>query len=119
MKMVNPDYFTITPTLKRISLEEHIKNTLRGCLLTRLGERVHQPTVGSKIHELLYKPLFTSTKQELKAAVLEAISINEPRVEIEQIDISSDELDPTELFVKLNYKITETSKRDLIKFKLM
>jgi uncharacterized protein len=63
------------------NLEESIHLILR----TNLGERVYRPDFGSRLSELVFAPLNTSTLLLLRLYVEEALEAWEPRIEMDEI----------------------------------
>jgi len=98
--------------LRRVSLEEHIKYTLRAALLTSVGERKLSPEMGSNVRDMLFRPLLNNVRVELKSVLLQAVQKNEPRVEVEKIEVDYDPSDQSRLSVLMDYRVLQTSKRD-------
>ena len=63
------------------NLEESIHLILR----TNFGERVYRPDFGSRLSELVFAPLNTSTLLLLRLYVEEALEAWEPRIELDEI----------------------------------
>ncbi len=101
---------TDSPALRRCSLEDHIRQSLRACILTRLGERSSYPTLGSRTAELLFRPLVNQVRAEIAQAIFDSVEKGEPRVEILNVEVFSDKLNPGMGQVQLKYRIRETSK---------
>jgi phage baseplate assembly protein W len=96
----------------RSSTEEHIKYTLRAAILTQRGERSLQPQLGSRIREFLFRPLLSALKIEIKNEISETILKAEPRVELLDVDLTSDKLDRSKFIVHLKYRIPSLQKVD-------
>lgn len=118
MEKLSQNFFTVGKEMRRISLEEHLKHSLRAAILTQAGERKLFPSIGSSIRDLLFKPLLSSVRVELQTAILEAVTKSEPRVEIETVKIENDNTDRSCLLVELSYRILQTSKRDQVRLRL-
>ena len=112
VKMEQNSYHILNDSLRPASLDEHLKYTLRAALLTTKGERVLSPSLGSSLKELLFRPLNSSLKTEIEAAIRGAIEANEPRVRMEEVDLESDPTEIGKILVKIGYRISETQKRD-------
>jgi len=62
-----------------------IKQAIKNLLLTNVGERPFQPTLGSKIPRLLFEPLDFLSSSLIKDEIKRVIGIFEPRVELVKV----------------------------------
>ncbi|MDO4658342.1 GPW/gp25 family protein [Kingella sp. (in: b-proteobacteria)] len=69
---------------RRINLIDHVQQSIRNILFTRIGTRVEREEYGSLLPELLDMPLNDITLLRCNAAVILAIARWEPRYQIEQ-----------------------------------
>lgn len=108
-----------SPALVRCSEEEHIRQSMRACVLTRRGECASHPELGSRVVDFMFRPLIDETRSALAAAIRHAVTIGEPRVEIQAVELSVDELEPGALIAQLRYRIlsSKRSERMLIRLK--
>jgi len=107
-----------TSPLRRCSLEEHIKQALRACILTRLGERRFHPRLGSRISEYLFRPLVSQVRDDIAQAIRDAIERGEPRVECLGVEVAVDKAEPGLATILLSYRILETSKVERLSLSL-
>ena len=77
-------------TGKRIDGLEHLRQSVRDILTTPIGSRVMRREYGSRLYELVDRPMNPETMAELRMATVEALARWEPRLRITQIDIASD-----------------------------
>jgi phage baseplate assembly protein W len=63
----------------------HLRQSITDILTTRLLSRVMRPEYGSRLPDLVDDPLNSVTFLRIKAATVEAIAKNEPRIKIEKI----------------------------------
>lgn len=70
--------------------EENIRQCVTIILGTRPGERQMMPKFGCRIHELLFAPNNQSTAQVAAGHVREALDRWEPRIEVQDVNASSD-----------------------------
>lgn len=68
---------------RHISLIDHVQQSIRNILFTRIGTRVEREEYGSLLPELLDMPLTDITLLRCNAAVILAIARWEPRYQIE------------------------------------
>ncbi len=104
--------------LRAASLEEQVKESLRGVLLTRQGERTAHPELGSLLHRYLFRPLSQSLLSEMKEEVKRSISCSEDRVRVAAVEIRQrgDNAEQIELLV--DFEIKQTRKAGQVKVEL-
>lgn len=82
--------FTKAPGRKDIILsydDMAVIRAVRYLLLTKNYERPFQPSIGSRIEQLLFEPISYLTASSLKSEIEQTITNYEPRVRINQITI--------------------------------
>jgi phage baseplate assembly protein W len=85
--------FTRIPGRNDIALsydEMAVIRSVRNLLLTRNYERPFQPTIGSRVNQLLFDPVDFLTSQSLRSEIESVITNNEPRVKIDSILVNAD-----------------------------
>ena len=104
------DYRTGGPQMSTSDDHEHIKESIRQILGTRIGERFMRPDFGSRLHELVFKGNDAVLRGLIKHHVVEAISRWEKRVVVTgvKIDESTKQTGRNELLVIVNYRIDFT-----------
>ncbi len=110
----NPD--TGGLSFVRIGLEEHIKHSIKALLFTQKGERRLHPELGSRMRDLLFRPLNVSLKSELEREVRTALETGESRIELKTIKTSIDTLGKASMKVEIGYWIKEINKGDSFSF---
>ena len=91
--------------------EEDIKEAIHIILRTQKGERVMRPDFGCGIYDYVFSPINTATLTLIERSVREAITEWEPRVEIEKIEISTEEADQGRLLISIDYRVRRTNNR--------
>jgi len=101
-------------SVRMISAEEDIRQSLGVLLATGLGERVLRPTFGWQRDALLFEPLSTSFGTLVKREIATAVLYFEPRVELNLVTFET----PTNLAdtsgrvdIRLDYTIRATNSR--------
>ena len=81
----------VTGDVRPIINETAIKRSLMNLIKTKKGTRPFNPQYGCDISDYLfsYEPGFT--EYNLKKEIIEAIGKNEPRVSVDQVDITFEE----------------------------
>lgn len=69
---------------------EQIKSNFINLILTRIGERVHQPEFGCKIHNFLFEQKTAETLELARLSVIDAVSKWMPFLEM--VEVSVDEV---------------------------
>jgi phage baseplate assembly protein W len=66
-----------------------IKNSIRNVILTPLGTLPGNPNFGSRVHEMVFEGINVLTKSVIEDFVVEALNKYEPRVRVNEVDVSS------------------------------
>lgn len=66
---------------------DHLKQSIEDILTTPVGSRVHRRDYGSRLRELVDRPINSSLVADLVAATAEALDRWEPRLRLEQVKI--------------------------------
>lgn len=85
--------FTRTPGRNDIALsydEMAVIRSVRNLLLTKNYERPFQPSIGSRVNQMLFEPIDFLTAQSLRSEIESVITNNEPRVKIDSILVNAD-----------------------------
>ncbi len=105
----------IDPTTGVIALsqyEQDIKESIRIILATRKGERAMRADFGCGIHEYVFASINTGTIGLIETSVREAMLVYEPRIEVIEVDVNTEEAANGLLKIKLDYRLRDTNKRE-------
>lgn len=78
---------------------------LKTLLLTKKGERYHQPTFGTRLLYILFEPNTELIKEQIETTITQPVSFWLPYIDIQDIDIITAEDDP-ELTYNIQITIT-------------
>lgn len=106
-----PEFERSSGTARMVSDVRDIEQSLNILLSTRPGERVMHPTFGCSIHQLVFGPVSEFSMGEIRSAVERAILFFEPRIKVEQIEVSSAQAEEGRLDILLDYTIRQTNTR--------
>jgi uncharacterized protein len=84
------------------------KENLKTLLLTRIGERVMQPTYGTNLINIIFEPNLSSLKTEIQTLIQDPINYWLPYINIESIDIITNEDDSNMIHniqITINYSV--------------
>lgn len=94
-----------------------VKSNFINLILTRKGERVHQPEFGCGIHEYLFEQLTPENIEGARLSVVSAVERWMPFLELVQFDLnaSPNELDNNRLQLYVGYRLRQNPNiRDTI-----
>lgn len=77
-------------TGRRMSLLDHIRQSVRDILMTPLGTRLCRRGYGSEIPELIDQPLNGVTVMRIYAAVAYRLALWEPRISLSSVNLNRD-----------------------------
>lgn len=109
-----PEFNIDTGNVEMVSDVVDIEQSLNILLSTSLGERVMQPEYGCNMADYLFESLNTTVIGYIKDRVENAILFYEPRITVENIDVTPDdslELLEGRFTVSIEYTIPETNSR--------
>jgi len=106
-----PTFNKPTRKVETTSDADDINSSLHILLSTRPGERVMQPKYGCNLEIMLFEPITVSLKTYVIDLIKNAILQFEPRIEVENINISPDGEEEGLLLIKIDYKISNTNSR--------
>src|SRR5262245_20778861 len=89
--------------------ETKIQESILIILGTSQGERVMRPDFVSRLFELVFAPINSSTKSLLGKYTTEALVNWEPRIDVLAVDIIDTEAAAGILFVNINYRVRATN----------
>jgi phage baseplate assembly protein W len=85
-----------------------IEQAIRIILGTAPGERVMRPEFGCRVHELIFAPDNAATRGLLAYHVEQALIRWEPRIAVQEINVTSDPGMDGALLVEIKYEIKNT-----------
>lgn len=88
--------------------ERDIEQAIRVILSTAPGERVMRPEFGCRIHELVFAPHDAATESLVVYYVEEALVQWEPRIDVQEVDVSADPWRDGALLVEIKYRVKDT-----------
>jgi phage baseplate assembly protein W len=84
-------------------------NNLKNLLLTRIGERYHQPTFGTTLMNIVFQPSDDEIKQDIYDAITTPVSFWLPYINIDSIDVVTPLDDPSvdyHLMITITYSVS-------------
>ena len=106
-----PAFDGTTGSVVMVSDELDIAQSLQILLSTRPGERVMLPQYGCNLDVFLFEPVTTTLTAYVKELIQTAILYFEPRINLDLIDISTNEVNDGVILIVLEYTILATNSR--------
>jgi len=106
-----PEFARNGKTVKLVSNDDDIRESLLILLSTAPGERVMSPEFGCGLKALAFSDITSSVVTEIKDMIENAVLFYEPRISLDGIDIDTGELAEGLLKIGLNYTIRATNSR--------
>ena len=76
-----------------VDIDQALEN-LKNLLLTRLGERILQPTFGCRLFDILFQPNVFELKNEIKDIIIQPVNFWLPYIIINEVDVVTNQDDP-------------------------
>ncbi len=106
-----PTFDKASRSVELVSAEDDIWQSLYILLSTSLGERVMQPTYGCNLTELLFETLSPNVASNIKELLRTAIVYHEPRIRLNQINLSLSQELAGVVNIAVDYTILSTNSR--------
>ena len=97
-------------SVRTVSNEDDIRESIGILLRTYIGERIMQPEYGCNLQDLVFEPLDASLKTFFKEIITRAIRRYEPRVDLKKVSFETN-VDEGQILVILDYLIIATNTR--------
>ena len=93
-----------------VSAEEaKIQESILIILGTAQGERVMRPDFGSRLHELVFAPINSTTRSLAANYVTRALVAWEPRIDVRRVDVADDLAEDGALQINIEYEVRATN----------
>lgn len=89
--------------------EQDIKEAIWIILSTAKGERVMRPDFGCGIHDFVFASINTSTIGLVESSVREGLTRWEPRIELKDVNVSTERANEGQLLISIGYKVRATN----------
>lgn len=91
--------------------EECVEEAIRVIIGTAKGERVMRPDFGCGIHDYAFDTVNANTRTMVETSVEEALVEHEPRVAVEDVSTSTEDLAEGVLLIEVEYRIHHSNTR--------
>jgi len=100
-----------TATVEMVSDEEDIRQSLHILLSTSPGERIMHPDFGCELNQFLFEEITQGLITSIKDIIADSILYYEPRIEVDDIDITESKDYVGLLLISIDYTIRATNSR--------
>lgn len=83
--------------------DRNLVQAIRLILGTAPGERPMRPEFGCNIHDYVFAPADATTAGRMAAEVKRALARWEPRIDVESVEVSVDEVDRSAMYIDIHY----------------
>jgi phage baseplate assembly protein W len=105
-----------TGTLRYVSGDANVEQSLRILLMTALGERVMRPDFGTEAPRLVFAPGSVQFLRLLETTVRDALRDWEPRVDVLDVLAELDPADETHATVSVSYRVRQSNTKNNLVF---
>src|SRR5580698_7942958 len=91
--------------------EQDVYEAIWIILSTDWGERVMRPEFGAGLRSFVFGPLSQTVLQQVQTRVQQALVTWEPRINVEQVNVTFDPNDPGKLLIAITYRVRVTNTR--------
>jgi phage baseplate assembly protein W len=89
--------------------EKKVQESVLIILATARGERVMRPEFGSRLHELVFAPINSSTKSLIAAYATEALVQWEARIDVLRVTVREEPSSEAKVLVDVEYRLRSTN----------
>jgi phage baseplate assembly protein W len=91
--------------LRLVGGEDRIRQSIWIILGTAIGERLMRPEFGCGIHDLVFEANTAALRGTVQARVREALVQWEPRIDVLNVQVTTDDQEHNHLFISVDYRI--------------
>jgi phage baseplate assembly protein W len=95
--------------LAMVSYEEDIRQSIQIILATNPGERVMRPDFGAGLRDFVFEPADLTTINRLSTRVRNSLIDFEPRISVQNVDITIDPVTRNTLYISITYIVRATN----------
>lgn len=89
--------------------EEDIRQAILIIMGTNPGERVMRPDFGAGLNAFVFEPVTTTLLALVKTRVREALIDWEPRIDVEEVKVTTDPAERNLLLIEVSYRVRATN----------
>ena len=94
--------------------ELNVRECICTILRTAPGERVERPTFGCGLDRMLFEPNSIATLRLIQEQVMQSLALWEPRVSVNNVTTSVNDVDPRDVDVSITYTLIATGTQERV-----
>jgi uncharacterized protein len=91
--------------------EENINESINLILMTKQGERCHEPRFGSGLYRFVFKTMDDTLKGEIIDSVMMSLLQNEPRITVKEVSVEFTDRQSGLVEIHINYIYNQENSR--------
>jgi uncharacterized protein len=104
-----PPHLEPDDTLALAAYETDIYQAIRIILGTNPGERIMRPEFGAGLGTFVFEPVNTGTLALVKTRVEDALVDWEPRIDVDDVQVTTDPAERNTLLIEVSYRVRATN----------
>ena len=97
-------------TVRMVSEEDDICESLHILLSVRLGERVRRPNYGCNLDTLLFEPITAQFLTFVQTFVEQSVRLHEPRIGLDKVNMHAENIIDGVIEIEIQYTIRATNQ---------
>ena len=106
-----PVFSQASKDVQRVGEDDDILQSLYILFSTTPGERVLQPTYGCNLKAMVFENVTENTMTEIRDIIEKAVLFFEPRIDLNSVDVDTEQIKNGILRILLNYTVRATNTR--------
>ncbi len=106
-----PEFNSTSQEVRTVTAEDDIKQSLHILFSTTPGERVMQPSYGCNLRAMVFENMTASVETAIKDAIEKAVLFFEPRIDLDFVNLDTEEIEKGILKIRVSYTVRETNTR--------
>ena len=100
-----PIHTDATGSIALVRRDTELAESIQLILGTAQGERPMRPEFGCAIHDYVFAPADSSTASIIAYEVRQSLLRWEPRIDVDDVDVTHDDDDPTTMYIDIHYSV--------------
>lgn len=94
--------------------DQNVRESVQIVLRTELRERLRLPDFGGGLGRFLFEPNTTTTRRQIKDRIVKSLTVWEPRITLESVDVDPDATDPEAAVATIVYRLVATQAQERV-----
>jgi uncharacterized protein len=94
--------------------DQNVREAIQIVLRTELRERLRLPDFGGGLGRFLFEPNTTTTRRQIKDRIVKSLTVWEPRITLDSVDVDPDTNDPDAAVATIVYRLVATQTQERV-----